>query len=301
MRLKKNVNGIINLNKPSGYTSFDIVARIKRCSNQKHVGHAGTLDPMASGVLPICLGQATRIVEYLMDATKTYRAEIELGVVTDTYDAEGQVVRRSDASKITIQQIEETLKTFQGTINQMPPPYSAVKYRGKPLYKWTRDGVKVDKPSRVTEVHEIKIREWQLPVVSIEVVCGKGTYIRSLAYDLGEKLGPGASLKSLIRTRYGIFNIEDAKCIEEVKEAFENGAEGRLIKPLDSVLSHWPEVIANESDTQKIINGNSPVLVDITSPVEGIYYRAYSNSGKFIAVLTYDSENKLWKTHKVFK
>jgi tRNA pseudouridine55 synthase len=295
------VNGIINLSKPSGCTSFDIVARIRHSIGQKRVGHAGTLDPMASGVLPICLGQATRIVEYLMDATKTYRAEIELGVVTDTYDAEGQIIRRGNASNITLQQVTDTLDLFRGTISQTPPPYSAVKYQGKPLYEWARNGITVEKASRPAEIHEIKILVWQPPVITIEVTCGKGTYIRSLAYDLGEKLGCGASLKSLIRTRCGIFKIEDAVTIEQVEEACRNGTIENLIQPLDCVLAHWPKVIANEIDTVKIINGNYPDLADISSPKNDIYYRAYSTDGTFLAVLHYVKEESLWKPVKVFK
>ncbi|MBN1368272.1 MAG: tRNA pseudouridine(55) synthase TruB [Dehalococcoidales bacterium] len=295
------MNGIVNVRKSSGCTSYDIVARIKLCTGQKRVGHAGTLDPMASGVLPICLGQATRIVEYLMDATKTYRAEIELGIVTDTYDAEGQIIRRGDASNITLQQVTDTLVSFRGTINQIPPPYSAVKHQGKPLYEWARSGVNVEKAGRPVEIHEIKILDWQPPVVDIEVTCGKGTYIRSLAYDLGEKLGCGASLKSLIRTRCGVFNIEDAVTIEQLEEACRNSTLDSLIQPLDCVLDHWPKIAANESDTVKIINGNNPELAEVVSPSYDTYYRAYSPEGTFLAVLRYVKDENIWQPVKVFK
>ncbi len=294
------MNGIINVHKPSGCTSFDIVARIKRISGAKRVGHAGTLDPLASGVLPVCLGQATRIVEYLMDATKTYRAEIELGVVTDTYDAEGRVIRRSDPSGITIQQVEDLLASFKGTNQQTPPPYSAVKHQGKPLYYWARTGVTVEKESRPAEIHELKILGWQPPVLTIEVTCGKGTYIRSLAYDLGEKLGCGATLKSLVRTRYGVFNIEDAVVLPQLEEVFLKGDWQSLVQPMDCILAHWPKVVASEDDTNKIINGD---YIDIGGKVlpAGGYCRAYSPEGSFLAVLHYDTEAKLWHPEKVFK
>jgi len=294
------VNGIINVHKPSGYTSFDIVAKIKRISGEKRVGHAGTLDPMASGVLPVCLGQATRIVEYLMDATKTYRAEIELGVVTDTYDVEGQVIRRSDSSGIAIQQVEDLLASFQGTNQQTPPPYSAVKYQGKPLYHWARTGVMVEKQSRPVEIHELKILAWQPPVVTVEVTCGKGTYIRSLAYDLGEKLGCGASLKSLVRTRYGAFNLEDAVTITQVEAAFHSNNPDILLNPIDCILVRWPKVVASEANAKKIINGDY-IDVGKETPPTGEYCRAYSPEGSFFAVLHYDTEAGLWHPDKVFR
>jgi tRNA pseudouridine55 synthase len=137
------LNGILNINKPYGFTSFDVVAKVKKCTGVNHVGHAGTLDPMATGVLPVCLGQATRIVEFLMDTTKTYQAVIELGVTTDTYDAEGQVVKQSDTSSINLSQIELSLSSFHGSIMQAPPPYSAIKIHGKPSYHWVRSGVMI--------------------------------------------------------------------------------------------------------------------------------------------------------------
>jgi tRNA pseudouridine55 synthase len=256
---------------------------------------------MATGVLPVCLGQATRIVEFMMDATKTYLAEIELGVVTDTYDAEGTIIRLGDSSGVTLPQLEAILASFHGTISQIPPPYSAVKHQGKPLYHWARAGIAVEKESRPAEIHDLKILDWQPPVVTIEVICGKGTYIRTLAYDLGEKLGCGASLKSLVRTRYGIFDIKDAVVLPQLEEAFLKGDRQSLLQPMDCVLVHWPSVIANESDTTKIINGNYPELTEISSPQTGVYYRAYSAAGEFLAILRYKSEDKLWHPEKVFK
>jgi tRNA pseudouridine55 synthase len=256
---------------------------------------------MATGVLPVCLGQATRIVEFMMDATKTYLAEIELGVVTDTYDAEGTIVRRGDSSGVTLPQLEAILASFHGTISQIPPPYSAVKHQGKPLYHWARAGIAVEKESRPAEIHDLKILDWQPPVVTIEVICGKGTYIRTLAYDLGEKLGCGASLKSLVRTRYGIFDIKDAVALPQLEAAFLKGDRRSLLQPMDCVLAHWPSVIANESDATKIINGNYPELTEVSSPQTDVYYRAYSAAGEFLAVLRFDSELGKWKPEKVFK
>ena len=298
--LKENVNGIINVNKPAGYTSYDIVARVKHWSGERRVGHAGTLDPLATGVLPVCLGQATRLVEFMMDAAKTYRAEIELGVVTDTYDAAGKVIRRGDFSGVTLPILAASLDSFQGTISQVPPPYSAVKHRGKPLYHWARTGVAVEKESRPAEIHELKILDWQPPVVIIEVVCGRGTYIRSLAYDLGEKLGCGASLKSLVRTRYGVFDIKEAVGLAELEAGLKDKRPG-LLRPMDVVLADLPAVTANEGDAEKIINGNNPEIAEIASPRTDVNYRAYSAEGHFIAVLRYDMAISKWRTVKVFK
>ena len=198
------MDGILNINKPAGKTSFAVVAMVKRLTGEKHVGHAGTLDPMATGVLPVCLGQATRLVEYLMDTTKTYRAEIELGVSTDSYDREGAVTQKCDASAVTLAQIETALNSFRGVITQIPPMYSAVKHQGKPLYELARAGIDVERKARTAKIYSLEIRDWQNPFLTIEVNCGKGTYIRSLANDLGQALGCGATLSALERSRCGI-------------------------------------------------------------------------------------------------
>jgi len=183
------VDGILNINKPWGKTSFSIVAIVKRLSGERRVGHAGTLDPTATGVLPICLGQATRITEFLVDATKAYQAQIELGVTTDTYDASGKITQKRDPSEISQSQLESALTSFRGLIQQTPPMYSAVKYQGKRLYELARAGIKVDRESRPAKIYHLELIDWQPPSVTLEVVCGKGTYIRSLAHDLGQILG----------------------------------------------------------------------------------------------------------------
>jgi len=188
------VDGILNINKPRDRTSFSVVAMVRRLSGERRVGHAGTLDPAATGVLPVCLGQGTRVTEYLVDAAKTYRAQIELGVATDTYDASGKITEQGDPSGISREQVESALASFRGTIQQIPPMYSAVKHLGQPLYKLARSGIEVERKSRRAEIYRLEITDWQLPVVTIEVECSKGTYIRSLAYDLGRSLGCGAHL-----------------------------------------------------------------------------------------------------------
>ena len=240
------MDGILNINKPRGRTSFSIVAMVKRLSRERRVGHAGTLDPEATGVLPVCLGQGTRVVEFLVDASKTYRAQIELGVATDTYDASGKITQRGDISGISQKQLESALASFCGLIQQTPPMYSAVKYHGKPLYKWARAGITVERKSRPTKIYHLELTDWQPPVVTIEVVCGKGTYIRSLAHDLGQVLGCGANLKSLIRLRCGLFDVKDAISVSQLEDAFRCGYWQHFVYPIDIVLSHWTAVVVND-------------------------------------------------------
>ena len=222
------MDGILNINKPQGKTSFSIVALVRRLSREKHVGHAGTLDPAATGVLPICLGRGTRLIEFLVDTTKTYHARVELGAVTDTYDGSGQIISQADTSRIKRQQLESALASFRGSIQQTPPMYSAVKHHGQPLYKLARAGIEVDRKSRTAIIHRLELISWKPPVATLEVECSKGTYIRSLAHDLGQSLGCGAHLKSLVRTRCGLFDIKDAVPVSKLEEAFRHGTGSTL-------------------------------------------------------------------------
>ena len=205
-----SVSGILNLNKPIGCTSFDMVKRIRRLSGEKKVGHGGTLDPLASGVLPICLGRATRVSEFLADSSKTYRAVVTFGAATDTYDAEGKVTEEKDASHLTREIVEESLGPFRGIIMQEPPMYSALKHEGKRLYELAREGITVDRPKRETAVHKLEIISWDPPHATIYVDCGRGTYVRSLAHDIGQDLEVGAHLTELVRLRTGPFDIQDS-------------------------------------------------------------------------------------------
>ena len=297
------MDGILNINKPTGRTSFSIVSLVKRLSGERRVGHAGTLDPLASGVLPVCLGQGTRVVQFLMNSTKSYRAQIKLGVTTDTYDASGQVTRQEDPSGITLEQIESALTPFRGLIQQIPPEYSAVKYRGRPLYQWARAGIKVERQSRPAKIHRLELLDFKPPVVTIEVECGKGTYIRSLAHDFGQALGCGASLKSLVRLRCGPFDIRDAVSVPELEEAFHHGYWSQLVYPIDTVLSHWAAVVVSD-DTGRVIRNGSPLVLDkdssLTLPPAEKRCRVYTPDGHFIGVLHFDPEKGQWQPEKVF-
>ncbi len=292
------MDGILNLNKPLGKTSFSMVAMVKRLTGERRVGHAGTLDPAATGVLPVCLGQGTRVIDFLVDADKAYRAEIELGVVTDTYDASGWITHRGDPSGISRDQLELVLTSFCGLIWQTPPMYSAVKHQGKPLYELARAGITVERKSRLVRIHRLELVDWQPPVATIEVVCGKGTYIRSLAYDLGQALGCGACLKSLTRLRYGLFDIRDAVSVPQLEDAFCHGYWQHFIYPIDSVLLHWAAMVVSGDAEQRIKNGRSLVL-EAGSSYENCC-RAYALDGRFLGVLRFNSERGQWQPEKVF-
>ena len=297
------MDGILNVNKPPGKTSYSIVALVKRLSGERRVGHAGTLDPDASGVLPVCIGQGTRVVQFLMNTTKSYRAQIELGVTTDTYDTSGQVTHQTDPSGISHEQVETALTPFRGNIQQIPPAYSAVKYRGRPLYQWARAGIKVEKKSRPAIIYRLELIDFTLPLVTVEVECGKGTYIRSLAHDFGQALGCGASLKSLVRLHCGPFHIKDAVSLPRLEEAFHHGHWQNLLYPIDTVLSHWPAIVVSEEEGHLIRNGVSLTAEGdstlILSPAEE-RCRAYTPDGHFIGLLRFNPEKGQWQPEKVF-
>jgi len=298
------LDGILNINKPPGKTSFGVVAMVKRLSGERRVGHSGTLDPDATGVLPVCLGRATRIVEFLVDTTKIYHAEIEMGTATDTYDSSGQITGRRDPSKIDRVKVESALGAFRGSIQQTPPMYSAVKHRGKPLYKLARAGIEVERKSRTVEIHRLELVDWQSPVATVEVECGKGTYIRSLAHDLGQSLGCGAHLKSLVRTRCGLFDIKDAISMSRLEEAFHHGYWEHFLYPIDIVLQDYNAVVVDDAAEEAIRNG-SPVALeqgnsqDSKGSSRQKYCRAYSSDGRFLGILRQVPEKGIWQPKKV--
>jgi tRNA pseudouridine55 synthase len=236
-----------------------------------------------------------------MDTTKTYRAEIELGVSTDSYDREGAVTQKCDASAVTLAQIETALNSFRGVITQIPPMYSAVKHQGKPLYELARAGIDVERKARTAKIYSLEIRDWQNPFLTIEVNCGKGTYIRSLANDLGQALGCGATLSALERSRCGIFDINEAVTPENLEEACRGGYWESLLYPMDSILSLWETAIVSEEKAQSIRNGALVSLAENTAiTAKSDFCRAYTWQGNLLGILHFDSEKKLWQPEKVF-
>jgi len=274
---------------------------VKRLSGERRVGHAGTLDPEATGVLPVCLGEGTRVIEFLAEATKAYRAQIELGVATDTYDASGQITYQGDPSGISREQLRLALTSFCGLIRQTPPMYSAVKHHGKRLYELARAGIKVERKSRLARIYHLELVDWQPPVATIEVACGKGTYIRSLAHDLGQALGCGANLKGLIRLRYGLFDVADAVSLPQLEDAFRYGYWQRFVYPMDIVLLHWAAIVVNDDTGQLIRSGRSLDLKDDSGePADYLHCRVYTLDGCLLGVLRFSPERGQWQPEKVF-
>ncbi len=246
----KNVNVIISLNKPAGITSQQAVTRVKRLLGVRKAGHTGTLDPMATGLLLVCLNEATKISGFLLDMDKRYRARVKLGERTDTYDAEGRITEKKDISSLTGVEIAETVSMFRGRITQKPPMYSAVKIGGERLYKLARKGIEVERPDRTVNIYEIKIEGIDLPYLDLTVSCSKGTYIRTLCDDIGLRLGTGAHLFSLERSGIGPFHIKDAVSLDDLP-----GVEPNCFYSIDSALSALKDVILNDMDYGKAKHG----------------------------------------------
>lgn len=236
----RSLFGIINVDKPIKFTSHDVVSRLRRILNTKQIGHTGTLDPMAVGVLPVCIGKATKVIQYL-DGSKAYRAYVKLGIKTDTYDSDGEIIKMNPVD-YNQQEIEGALKEFEGVITQKPPMHSAVHYKGKRLYEYARKNIEIeDIPERTVTINSIKLidsidTDTPSPTVIVDIDCSGGTYIRSIANDLGEKLGYGASLGYLIRTKSGKFTIDKSNSLEKIEEYFNSGRiDEILINPIDAI------------------------------------------------------------------
>lgn len=265
------------------------------------MGHAGTLDPLATGVLPVCIGQATRLVEYLIDSPKIYLAEIKLGVTTETDDAEGKITSQTDISHITFEQVTTALSSFCGQIQQTPPMYSALKHHGRPLYELARAGVTVARRPRIVTIHSIELKDWRPPSVTAVVACGKGTYIRTLARDLGTALGCGATLHNLVRLKCGIFEIASAVAMEQFQTACRDGYWESLLFPMDSILEHWQAIIVGEEIEIAIRHGRTIALEESGGAgSEMRLCRAYTQCGFLLGILRFDSEKGMWHPEKVF-
>ncbi|MBI4334952.1 MAG: tRNA pseudouridine(55) synthase TruB [Chloroflexi bacterium] len=248
------VDGILNVDKPGNMTSFGVVSLVKKLTRQRRAGHGGTLDPLATGVLLVLLGHATRVAQYLLEARKTYRAVIELGTATDSYDGEGAVVYKRDPAAVTRESVEEGLAQFRGRIWQSPPPFSAVRSGGRRLYDLARRGEVVVPAPRQRTVYRLELVEWTPPAMTVEVECEGGFYVRSLANDLGERLGCGAYLKELRRLTCGDFRLEDAISLDELK-ALDAPALAARLKPVDSVLQDRAAVTLNAENTRDFCHG----------------------------------------------
>ena len=292
----RGLNGIFNVNKPAGLTSHQVVHTIRKISGIARVGHAGTLDPMATGVLLVCVGQAVRVTEYLIDHDKKYRARVRLGTETDTYDAAGTIVAQR-AVTATHEQVERALAGFVGKHTQMPPAYSAIKKDGVKMYELARRGVEVERTPRPIEFFSINVREIALPNVEFDVHCSKGTYIRSLAHDLGEALACGACLTALTRTASGHFALDDAITLDQLRDAFGNKSAEHFLNPLDEALLQFQAVVVTEEIARRLSLGK---ILNCERDYATPLLRVYAPDGQCIALLERGRTPGEWKPHKVF-
>ena len=298
---RPQIDGILDIHKLEGSTSMDVVRVVKRLTHVKRVGHAGTLDPIATGVLPVCLGQATRLMEYVVDQHKIYRAEFRLGAATDTHDAYGTVVSEQDSSGITRSEVEALLPAFTGDIQQQPPMYSALKREGKRLYDLARAGVEVERPTREVSVYSLSLVDWSPPLATIEVECGRGLYVRTLVHDIGATLGCGAHLSALIRRKVGPFTVDKAVTPEKFEEAVEAGTWEDLLSPPDiALLGHDSLTVAAPAEEQ-LRHGQAIPLPDATMYARHLELRrAYTTDGRFLGVLRFNRAEGIWQPEKVF-
>lgn len=314
-------NGIINVYKEKGWTSHDVVAKLRSILRQKKIGHTGTLDPDAEGVLPVCLGSGTKLCGMLTDQSKEYRAVMLLGVVTDTEDITGRILSERHAD-ISVQQIEKAMKSFEGGYWQTPPMYSAIKIGGKKLYELAREGVEIERAPRHVLIDYIKIGEICLPRVEFTVGCQKGTYIRSLCRDIGEKLGCGACMESLVRTRVGNNTLENALSLREIEQSVSTGQFKKIIQPVDTFFSSYPGIIVSGRTESLVRNGNmfpaentddaggegrlcrrgasdNPCGADEEDIVR-VYLDRGENNTVFAGLYRYDRDNGYYRPFKMF-
>ncbi|MDO4975621.1 MAG: tRNA pseudouridine(55) synthase TruB [Eubacteriales bacterium] len=304
------MNGVINVYKERNFTSHDVVAKLRGILKQKKIGHTGTLDPDATGVLPVCLGKATKLCDVISTWDKSYRATLLLGKETDTEDTSGQVLKESEVN-VTEEEIRQIIHSFIGTYGQIPPMYSAKKVQGKKLYELAREGKVIErKPCQVT-ITSIEIIDVDLPYITFDVSCSKGTYIRSLCRDIGEKAGCGGCMSKLIRTRVSDFQIEDAITLSEVENYRDSNQLTEYIRSIDSVFPFYPAVLVGDKGTRLLMNGNtvpirytkeisSDVILDMTGEEHEDMYRIYDKEQHFIGLYKKDEEKGVYKPEKLF-
>ncbi|MBQ6353593.1 MAG: tRNA pseudouridine(55) synthase TruB [Lachnospiraceae bacterium] len=298
------MSGVLNIYKEAHWTSFDVVAKIRGICHVRKIGHAGTLDPAAEGVLPICVGKATRIADLLSGEIKTYRAQMKLGEETDTLDQTGTVVCRADPAvldRLTEGQVREVIDSFVGGYDQVPPMYSARHVQGKRLYELAREGKSVDRAAVPVRIDRIVIDEISIPDIALTVTCGRGTYIRSLCADIGEKLGCGAVMTHLVRTRVGPFEIGDALTIGQLQERLTEKSFGDLLMPVDQVFAERPAVTVASSCEKLAYNGNKIPLAGFqTDDLPAEDFRLYDSHGRFVGIFRIEENGQTVKPVKMF-
>lgn len=296
------INGILIVDKEAGFTSHDVVAKMRGICGQKKIGHTGTLDPMATGVLPVCLGSATKVCDMLAEKDKEYVAELLLGRKTDTQDVTGRILEEHPVN-VTGEDVLKAASTFLGEGLQVPPMYSALKVNGKKLYELARAGKEVERSARPIIIHELEILECNLPVVRFRVVCSKGTYIRTLCEDMGEKLGCGGTMQSLRRTRVGSFSLERAYTLGELQQLKNEGRLTAPVLPVDSVFAGCPALHVLEEGIRLLENGNA-IIPELTAEKEVYaperWVRMYGKEGHFAGIYAYEPSRKWYRPVKMF-
>lgn len=304
-------HGIINVYKERGYTSFDVVAKLRGICGQKKIGHTGTLDPEAEGVLPVCLGKATKVCDMLTDRDKEYRAVMFLGIDTDTQDMTGEILARGEVEGITEEQIRRTLQSFVGEIEQIPPMYSALKVNGQKLCDLARKGQVVERKARKIVIYDISVDEIAMPRVTMTVKCSKGTYIRTLCHDIGERLGCYGTLEYLLRTRAAGYSLEDSLRLSEIQERKDRGVLADVIQPVENVFLSCPAFQTKNSADKMLYNGNGirkdqlipvaedAVVTDREVPETG-WIRLRDSSGRFCGIYEYSAEKRCCRPVKMF-
>jgi tRNA pseudouridine55 synthase len=299
--IKNAISGVLVVDKPVGMTSHDVVDAVRRGTGIRRAGHTGTLDPRASGVLVILIGPAVRLSEYVSASDKRYQAIIRLGSSTDTFDADGKFVRSDQPVNVTEEQFEKILKQFEGEITQTPPPYSAVKVNGRRAYDMARQGEEVELTPRKIQVHHLEVLEWAPPEVVVDVHCSSGTYVRSLANDMGNALGTGAYLVGLRRTKSGRFTLRDATPLRKLQEAFQAGNWYQYLIPAAEALADWPAVELNPDEVEEVRHGHRVKAAAGDSQPDLV--RGVSAAGELIALMVpaaAEDGSAEWQPKKVF-
>ncbi len=297
------IHGVVNINKEKGFTSHDVVAKLRGIVGQKKIGHTGTLDPDATGVLPVCFGKATKLCDMLTDKSKTYETVMLLGKTTDTQDISGTALSEGSFDKIDNEMAEKCIGEFVGDYLQVPPMYSALKVNGKKLYELARQGIEVERKARPVVIHHIRILEMDLPRVRMEVSCSKGTYIRTLCHDIGQKLGCGACMEELVRTQVSRFTLAESYTLEQVRELKEAGRLDEIIVPIDAMFDKYDAVTLKKEFAAFAYNGNVFMPKHIMEKIElseGKFVRVYDMEGQFIAIYKYEKEHRIFRVEKMF-
>jgi tRNA pseudouridine55 synthase len=292
---RAGLHGFLVIDKPVGWTSFDVVARARRLLGERRIGHAGTLDPAATGVLPLAVGAARKTLEFLADASKTYEAEVTFGVETDTWDRDGAIVATADAGGLTRERVEAAVAPFRGSFAQTPPMHSAIKIGGRKLYELARKGEEIARPARPVTIHALDLLAWEPPVARLRVDCSKGTYIRSLAHDLGAALGTGAHLSALRRTRTGPFTLADAVTLDELAVADLPADWPRLALPADAPLADWPALRLDAEAAARWRQGRPIPAADGAAG----RCRVYDNAGAWLGIGEATPDGRAWRPTKV--